>query len=271
MNLDDYNPEEVELSKRKQETIITKEDSLWKNLQFRGFVSNMCSGTLSEEDEKKLVEVLQKIDEYPSTEYLKPLIVEFSNIMADEASRTRLEQIGLRVVSEEHMLYRNSKPNCSYNKTDFPTEYYGYYYSYNNEIVLCPERIMKAPLELQKKHVQITSQKLYLVVLVHALAHALMDPTRNKVSYQPLINIKNGFTERDVLMEESLANMITLQYFDIARQKGIISKSNAFEKEFINAQPLAYSFGLDQFTILNPKWQLWREHKEKMSKFTEKK
>ena len=263
MNLDDYDPEEVELSKPKEET-VTKEDSLWKSLDFQSSLRSMCRGTLSAEDEKKLVEVLQKIGEYPNAEYLNPLISNFSIIMKDEATQAKLEQIILRVVSEHYM------PD---HEADFSTEYYGYYYSHNNEIVVCPERIMKAPLELQKKHSQITSQELYLVVLVHALAHALMDPTRYDIkysgSYQPLIT-DNDFSKREVLMEESLANMITLQYFDVARQKGIIDKTNAYEREFIGAQNLEYSFGLDQFDLLKPDWCPWREYKAKLPKFIKK-
>lgn len=146
-------------------------------------------------------------------------------------------------------------------------EYYGYYDSYNSEIVLCPERISKAPAKLKKHHCNITSRELYVVVLVHALAHVLIDPTKSEeksYAYQPIITTQNGFSEREVLMEESLANMITLQVFAKLGKPEVVRYGEV--REFIGIQPLPYRYGLDQFDILKPDWRLWREAK-KTTKF----
>ena len=120
---------------------------------------------------------------------------------------------------------------------------------------------------MKKHNRHITSRELYVVVLVHALAHALMDPTKSEeksYAYQPIITTQNGFSEREVLMEESLANMITLQFFAKLGKPSVVKSGEV--REFIEIQPLPYQYGLDQFDILKPDWRLWREAK-KTTKF----
>ena len=225
----------------------------------------MCNGTLSIQDEEELLrieKVLSSTDDIVRNTALNPLIASFAEIIESAPTPVWLKQIRLRVVPENNMPFGNSKPDCSYSKQEFPTEYFGYYDSYNEEIVLCPERISKAPAELEKQHRHITSRELYVVVLVHALAHALMDPTKaagKSNQYQPLIRTENGFSKREVLMEESLANMITLQYFDKLGKPEVGQYGEV--REFIELQSLPYKFGLDQYDILKPDWRLWREAK----------
>lgn len=226
-------------------------------------LEKMCNGALSNEDEKELIELGKEFlpaDGLVHDTALNTLISSFAEIIPAAQSQVGLKQIRLRVVPEDNMPFRCSKPDCSYSKQKFPTEYFGYYDSYNEEIVLCSERISKAPAELEKLHRNITSRELYVVVLVHALAHALMDPTMGKnYQYQPLIRKENGFSEREVLMEESLANMITLQYFDQLGKSDVVRYGEV--REFIELQPLEYRFGLDQYDILKPDWHLWRKAK----------
>ena len=143
------------------------------------------------------------------------------------------------------------------------TEYLGCYVSLSSEnnnlplIYLCPERIMKAA-EMQKMAPKI----LYAIVLIHELAHAIMDPTNNlndfgtlsKVGQQPIKS------EADNFMEESLANMITLQYFDAVKGR-IDNDDYSVVKEFMKLQPPAYKFGIAQHEHINTDWKDWRNNK----------
>lgn len=60
-------------------------------------------------------------------------------------------------------------------------------------------------------------------------------------------------------MENSLANMITLQYFEKLGQPDVVRYGEV--REFIELQSLPYKFGLDQYDILKPDWRPWREAK----------
>ena len=222
-------------------------------------LEKMCTGALSEKEEKELIEIGKELlpaDGIVHNTALNPLISSFAEIIPAAQSQVGLKQIRLRTVSDENM-------PAGY----FSMEYLSYYDSYNAEIVLCPERISETPEVLQKHHCDLTSRELYIVVLVHALAHVLMDPTKTEGKsgqYQPLITIMNGFTERDELMEESLANMITLQYFDQLGKPEVVRYGEV--REWIDLQALPYRFGLDQYDILKPDWRPWREAKRN-SKF----
>lgn len=151
-------------------------------------------------------------------------------------------------------------------KGEYPTESLGCYFSIGQfnypqpAIFLCPERIEEAA-----RHKYIDKKVLYSKVLIHELAHAIMDPTnifkngtlKTKVSEQKLVS------DADVFMEESLANMITLQYFGAA--KSIIGEED-FEqvKSFMEKQPEAYKFGITQYEKLHTDWREWRNNKSKM-------
>jgi hypothetical protein len=227
----------------------------------------VCEGTLFAKEEKELInsgKILLSHEGILHENALDKLIARFVRNIKGAKNQAGLKSIKLRVVSEDNMIN-------PFSKADFSMEYYGYYDSYNSEIVLYPERISKAPTKLKKHHRHITSRELYVVVLVHALAHALMDPTKSEekcYTYQPIITTQNGFSEREVLMEESLANMLTLRYFDELRKPEVVRSGEV--REFIEIQPLPYRYGLDQFDILKPDWRLWREAK-KTTKFNKDK
>lgn len=218
----------------------------------------VCEGTLSAKEEKELInsgKISLPHEGILHENALDKLIARFVRNIKGAKIQAGLKSIKLRVVSEDNMIN-------PFNKADFSMEYYGYYDSYNSEIVLCPERISKAPAKLKKHHRHITSRELYVVVLVHALAHALMDPSKTEekgYAYQPIITTQNGFSEREVLMEESLANMVTLQVFAKLGKTEVVRYGEV--REFIGIQPLPYRYGLDQFDILKPDWRLWREAK----------
>jgi hypothetical protein len=217
-------------------------------------LEKMCNGALSNEDEKELIELGKEFlpaDGLVHDTALNTLISSFAEIIPAVQSQVGLKQIRLRVVPDEYIP-----------KYYFDYEYLGYYDSYNAEIVLCPERISKRADKLSRQNRHITSRELYVVVLVNALAHALMDPTKaegKSNQYQPLITTINKFSEREELVENSLANMITLQYFDKLGKPEVVRYGEV--RELIELQSLPYKFGLDQYDILKPDWRPWREAK----------
>ena len=150
---------------------------------------------------------------------------------------------------------------------EYPTELLGCYFSSQENspvpvIYLCPEKIEEAA-----RNENIDKKVLYTKVLIHELAHAIMDPTNellnNGILKQKVFGQKLG-SDADVFMEESLANMITLQYFEAA--KSIIGK-NDFErvKSFMEKQPEAYKFGITQYEKLHTNWREWRNNKSQMA------
>ena len=150
-------------------------------------------------------------------------------------------------------------------KGEYSTESLGCYFSLGQfdypqpSIFLCPQRITEAA-----KSKDIDEKVLFAKVLIHELAHAIMDPT-NIFEYgtlKPKVSEQKLVSDADVFMEESLANMITLQYFDAAKD---INDVNDFEqvKSFMEKQPEAYKFGIEQFQLCTD-WREWRNNKSSM-------
>ena len=264
--LDDFEDEEQVV--HIQSALTDHPDYPHKYIRYMEILSKrVCEGTLSAKEEKELInsgKILLSHKSILHENALDKLIARFVRNIKGAKNQAGLKSIKLRVVPEDNMIN-------PFNKADFLMEYFGYYDSYNSEIGLCQERISKAPAKLKKHHCNITSRELYVVVLVHALAHALMDPTKSEeksYAYQPIITTQNGFSEREVLMEESLANMITLQFFAKLGKPEVVRYGEV--REFIGIQPLPYRYGLDQFDILKPDWRLWREAK-RTTKFIKEK
>ena len=252
LSLDDFEDVEQVVNITSRQT--GHPDYTYHNNRYMKRIKKACAGTLSAEEEKELLEFEKKImstDGIVHKTALDSLISSFVSIIEPADSHVGLKQIRLRTVSNEYI------PDYY-----FDYEYLGYYDSYNAEIVLCPERISKRADQLLKQNRHITTRELYVVVLVNALAHALMDPTKaegKSNQYQPLITTINKFTEREVLMENSLANMITLQYFEKLGQPDVVRYGEV--RELIELQSLPYNFGLYQHDILKPDWRPWREAK----------
>jgi len=154
-----------------------------------------------------------------------------------------------------------------------PTEYFGFY-QHSAKILgierpaigLCPERI--------KNYVKNDEEFMILIakVIIHEFAHAVMSqPPKN--NYQP----RDEFYQ---WMEESMANLITLEYFDWYNNrykyrlhgfynltyKTSITNSLNFVKDFISKQPDNYRLGLDlfqnKFGKMMPTWLKWRNNKK---------
>lgn len=109
------------------------------------------------------------------------------------------------------------------------------YYSHNPEdecegphIILCLENISK-----MAKEMKMDNKLLCLIVLIHEFAHAKMD------MYQTKSSIKSFFAQA---MEESLANMITLKWFEEHDEDNFDCVL-----QFVNSQPPIYQFGIKQF------------------------
>ncbi len=131
------------------------------------------------------------------------------------------------------------------------TPVFGYYSSHDEDgckgphIVLCPLNIKNAANEEDAVKLDIDELLIYKIVLIHELAHAMMD--KNHVSLNSLFSRA---------MEESLANMITLQWFekfDHSNYKKV--------KSFIETQPEIYKFGINQFEA-GVDWTKWRDSKK---------
>ena len=129
------------------------------------------------------------------------------------------------------------------------------YYTRDNEdgckgphIVLCPLNIEKAAAKAVKNELNVDENllyKLYKIVLIHELAHARMDAKRNEDS------MKSIFAHA---MEESLANMLTLQCFKEYYDQSVLDRV----KSFVNTQDDIYKFGINQFEA-KVDWTKWRD------------
>lgn len=159
---------------------------------------------------------------------------------------------------------------------DLPSmEYFGYYDSKENQIVLCPERIKNATKLFEKKGVHVTQQvttsqpvttfyALCGMVFIHALSHALLDRT-NKIDKEGnLVRYDDKYQKIDPnfvseeeekqhvifaqFMEESVATIMTLYYYSKIKpspdQYGVL-------REWFPKQSLECMTGLEQFDMLN--------------------
>ena len=124
---------------------------------------------------------------------------------------------------------------------DLPSmEYFGYYDSKENQIILCPERIKEASELFEGKRVHVTQPvttsqpvttfyALYGMVFIHALSHAVLDCTNKIDEKGSIVKCDNQYQNIDPdlvrkeeekkqvifasFMEESVATIMTLYYF----------------------------------------------------------
>ena len=153
------------------------------------------------------------------------------------------------------------------NNGTYPPEWFGYYDSNGPRICLCSQRIKAAIKPLQKKGIHIDEKLLYAYVIIHLLAHAVMDASNRLDDDGKLYKYENKCQrvltdDADILMEESIANMIALSYFASFMAEAIAPDAKmAFDtvKEYMSIQPMPYKFGLTQFYLLLPDWRMiWR-------------
>ena len=157
---------------------------------------------------------------------------------------------------------------------DLPSmEYFGYYDSKENQIILYPERIKNAMELFEKKGVHVTRQVatsqpvttfyvLYGMVFIHALSHAVLDRT-NKIAEKGSI-VKCDYQYQNIdpdllseekekqqvilaqFMEESVATIMTLYYYSKVNQQ-----YERVLREWLSYLPQEYKIGLEQFDMLN--------------------
>jgi len=122
-------------------------------------------------------------------------------------------------------------------------------------ILLCPNKILEATKNDTER-----AKLLCKIVLIHEFAHAFMDPTnwKSEKEFAPLQKnqCQKITSDADSFMEESLANMLTLQYFNEMANNEVDQV-----KEFIaKCQPPIYKFGITQLELIAD-WKEWRDYK----------
>lgn len=162
-----------------------------------------------------------------------------------------IEKLCIRFEKENGMPQNSNAENIS-------MEYLGYYDSEACQIILCPERIKKAPRRLKNRKVNsTTSQEIYGMVFIHALSHALLDM------------ISKIDTQESRFMDESIATMMTLFYY-----LQTMPDSNQYKTllEWFPIQSNACMAGLEQFKmfendkgLMKKYWAAWMERKSKIT------
>lgn len=182
-------------------------------------------------------------------------------------------RITVKLVEEKDM----PKPYIpkSYDSKKADTEWLGCYCSKTMEILLCPERIKNASNNLYnnlkpeyKTNISqdYCEQVIFAMVLIHEFAHAILDPTNlaDRTISKPVFDYYID-DELSFFIEESLANMIMLRYFDASF--GGDSNEFIMVTEFVKGQSYAYSFGLNMYEA-KVDWSLWRDKKSILSQKT---
>ena len=184
---------------------------------------------------------------------------------------------------------------------DLPSmEYFGYYDSKENQIILCPERIKNATELFKKKGVHVTQRvttsqpvttfyALYGMVFIHALSHAVLDRTNKIDEKGSIVKCYNQYQNIDPdllseekekqqamlykFMEESVATIMTLYYF-----LQVNTQQYTVLREWLFYQPQEYKIGLEQFDMLNNGSDLienycaaWRGRKKDLKLYSGKK
>ena len=134
----------------------------------------------------------------------------------------------------------------------------------SREIWLCPERIKDTAQRLK-----IPFEHLFAIVYIHELGHAALDSTidldkEKNVDGTLVLKVtgeRKGYSSRfEYVMEESLANMIMLQYMEWYSER---TEDKSFWKSaesFVKKQRPAYSYGLTQLKA-GVDWLLWRNNR----------
>ena len=133
-----------------------------------------------------------------------------------------------------------------------------YIYGSSPKIEICPELIEESAENTDPKYI-------YAKVIIHEFAHAMLDESNWSCFANKSESIENENYSRDfrIVMEESIANCITLHMFDSL--KGKDSYDFAVVKKFIEEnQPKPYQFGIAQFTAGIEPYK-WRMMKDKIS------
>jgi hypothetical protein len=198
-----------------------------------------------------------------------PLWLSFlkSNIPVEIVDEVKMEKIAPSVV--KGLIRRN--PDDTIENMSEVMETLGCYYSCEPsnskdlakpKIYMCLDRIKKVADEMSIK-----VEDLFVIVYIHELAHAAMDPTNDvhEDEYYLYDLIKNSikpfkFDSNSEFMEESLANMIMLKYIEWYSE--VTEDQSLFDVAitFVGQQAPIYRFGKAQLK-LDTDWTKWRVYK----------
>jgi len=221
------------------------------------------------------ITVNSKVNINPNTKLFVENVVSYADKdvvkrAKDDSFYMRSKAIPILLVNEDKFKeYSNVKydPDESNIKPD--TEWLGIYTRVSNDlfsntpvILVCPERIVKC-IDFNEEF-----DFLFTKVVLHELAHAIMDSKNQNAKYKA----KDEFF---TYMEESMANKLTLEglnnfkkYYNAMQntnpayqQHNLGDKLFKFAKDFIKKQPPAYALGFEIFNNDLGNWELWKDKK----------
>ena len=262
-SLDDFDDEEQIHHIRPRQ--VNHRDYTKEYLDYLSYLKKVYNiEELTEDEEKTVLFLLNKYSEetiLKATEYIPAKVIKHfckevdNNKKLPELYRAdkseAIEKLCIRFEKENGMPQNSNAENIS-------MEYLGYYDSEACQIILCPERIKKAPRRLKNRKVNsTTSQEIYGMVFIHALSHALLDM------------ISKIDTQESRFMDESIATMMTLFYY-----LQTMPDSNQYKTllEWFPIQSNACMAGLEQFKmfendkgLMKKYWAAWMERKSKIT------
>lgn len=236
-------------------------------------LGKLCRGEeLQDEEEKKLLKLMKEVNDIINIDMAESAISQYCNIvdsnksfeglyLTNDSIRKEKKEFCIRFAKEDEL------PKAEVG--DLPSmEYFGYYDSKENQIILCPERIKEATELFKGKGVQITQQvttsqqvttfyTLYGMVFIHALSHAVLDCTNKMDEKGSIVKCDNLYqkinsdllSEEKVMlykfMEESVATIMTLYYYSKVNQQ-----YEDVLREWLSYLPQEYKIGLEQFDML---------------------
>ena len=277
-----FNIDQLDIEDNEEEFSLSKQQYKYKSMkqEYETFTYGDCKDRIDEQIEQYIFDIIIAGDDAGLSRLSSKSDEndEKQTNLSENLMRTFAKNIQIWLVGEEHM--KNSELSGEYPAT----EWFGYYDSKGPKgpkVVICPERINNGIEILLKKQCVLrgfskkeVEKLLYAIVTIHALAHAIMDPT-NKLKIDVSSKYPQNFLDKSeyqyigrdekndqyFLMEESLANKIVLDYFAEA-DKYAKTKVLGQVQEFMLIQPLAYKFGVLQHDLINFDWREWRKHKE---------
>lgn len=259
--LDDFDDEVVLNIKSKQ---VQNRDYTKEWLDCISYLKKVYSnGGLTEEEQDFVISHLPVYKNINSEKVDEPIpaevIAHFCNVIDSNKKFPELYQAD-KTETKKELCIRFAKedelPKAEVG--DLPSmEYFGYYDSKENQIILFPERIKNAPTMLEKKGIHVTSKALYGMVFIHALSHALLDM------------ISKIDTQESQFMDESIATMMTLFYYSQTKPN-----SNQYKtlEEWFPIQSNACMAGFEQFKmfendkgLMKKYWAAWMARKSKIT------
>lgn len=248
--------ESTSFTKSKHET-KTQETSLWKD----GFLEKyyLCEIDIPDKEKyRNMLSCIKDILKFPKNSNPWSLLEYLDKESAE--SKNSKEYIPIKLVRWKDLPKISPKGDKPTNDKIISPDILGAYRSWDAKekkpiILLCPSKILKEANKLD-----MDAKLLCKKVIIHEFAHALMDPTnwKSETDFAPLQKIDPQKRTSDArrFMEESLANMLTLQYF-----KEVAKEEFDQVEEFITYhQSSIYQFGVHQFK-LNTSWEKWRDYK----------